>query len=160
MVHTSAFEIIVPMLRCSFFFFKQKTAYEMRISDWSSDVCSSDLEAVANDPVGIALKMAQRFNAIILLKGPRSFVVDPDGHVLVHTGGCVGLATGGSGDVLAGIVGGLAARGAISATASAWGAWVHGRAGEMLTDQFGRVVFLARGILPLIPPLLDSSRAG
>src|SRR3546814_3639477 len=39
-------------------------------------------EAVANDPVGIALKMAQRFNAIILLKGPRSFVVDPDGHVL------------------------------------------------------------------------------
>src|SRR3546814_779561 len=32
------------MLRCVFFFFKQKTAYEMRISDWSSDVCSSDLE--------------------------------------------------------------------------------------------------------------------
>src|SRR3546814_14521423 len=79
----------------------------MRISDWSSDVCSSDLgrviltphhgemaqlagiasEAVANDPVGIALKMAQRFNAIIPLKGQRSFVVDPDGHVLVHTGG-------------------------------------------------------------------------
>src|SRR3546814_16205382 len=87
----------------------------------------------------------------MLLKGPRSFVVDPDGHVLVHTGGCVGLATGGSGDVLAGIVGGLAARGAISATASAWGAWVHGRAGEMLTDQFGRVGFLAREILPLIP---------
>src|SRR3546814_16299223 len=93
---------------------------------------------------------------MIVLKGPRSFVVDPDGHVLVHTGCCVGLVTGGSGDVLAGIVGGLAARGAISATASAWGAWVHGRAGEMLTDQFGSVGFLARELLPLIPPLLDS----
>src|SRR3546814_4172299 len=34
-----------------FFFFKQKTAYEMRISDWSSDVCSSDLERVAGDPL-------------------------------------------------------------------------------------------------------------
>src|SRR3546814_3051168 len=35
-----------------FFFFKQKTAYEMRISDWSSDVCSSDLRRVAGDPRG------------------------------------------------------------------------------------------------------------
>src|SRR3546814_15009109 len=110
-------------------------------------------EAVAYDPVGIALKMAQRFNAIILLKGPRSFVVDPDGHVLVHTGGCVGLATGGSGDVLAGIVGGLARRRAIPAPASAWVAWVHGRAVEIPTDHFGWVGFLAPGILPLIPLL-------
>src|SRR3546814_1954897 len=49
-----AFELLVV---CSFFFFKQKTAYEMRISDWSSDVCSSDLvvagdAACAVDPVG------------------------------------------------------------------------------------------------------------
>src|SRR3546814_11205523 len=38
------------LMLCLFFFFKQKTAYEMRISDWSSDVCSSDLDAIALDP--------------------------------------------------------------------------------------------------------------
>src|SRR3546814_7702774 len=40
---------------CFFFFFKQKTAYEMRISDWSSDVCSSDLAAEADDAIMVAL---------------------------------------------------------------------------------------------------------
>src|SRR3546814_10322267 len=39
--------LVVGSFRVSFFFFKQKTAYEMRISDWSSDVCSSDLQAAA-----------------------------------------------------------------------------------------------------------------
>src|SRR3546814_18815441 len=41
------------MFDCDFFFFKQKTAYEMRISDWSSDVCSSDLDETGNDPFQI-----------------------------------------------------------------------------------------------------------
>src|SRR3546814_13146649 len=116
-------------------------------------------EAVANDPVGIALKMAQRFNAIILLKGPRSFVVDPDAHVLVHTGGCVGLAAGGSGDLPAVIVGGLAAGGDISATASARGAGFLGSAVQILPFEFGRVDFLAREILHLFHPFLESSRS-
>src|SRR3546814_8142558 len=40
---------LFPVLGCSFFFFKQKTAYEMRISDWSSDVCSSDLKRGEDD---------------------------------------------------------------------------------------------------------------
>src|SRR3546814_6475385 len=43
-----------------FFFFKQKTAYEMRISDWSSDVCSSDL-LVERDPLGPARRQGERF---------------------------------------------------------------------------------------------------
>src|SRR3546814_6498962 len=41
------------LILCCFFFFKQKTAYEMRISDWSSDVCSSDLDAVDGLPVDV-----------------------------------------------------------------------------------------------------------
>src|SRR3546814_2760750 len=44
----------VLMCRASFFFFKQKTAYEMRISDWSSDVCSSDLQLAVGPQVGVA----------------------------------------------------------------------------------------------------------
>src|SRR3546814_6557034 len=48
---------------CEFFFFKQKTAYEMRISDWSSDVCSSDLPAARTNPA-IRTRNAARWNAL------------------------------------------------------------------------------------------------
>src|SRR3546814_14648248 len=51
---------------CFFFFFKQKTAYEMRISDWSSDVCSSDLggAALAREAGGLAKGLPPRFNRL------------------------------------------------------------------------------------------------
>src|SRR3546814_7492959 len=114
---------------CVFFFFKQKTAYEMRISDLSSDVCSSDLaqlsglevEAVKADLEGVARDVAKLFNAVILLKGQESLLAEPSGEIFVHRGGTVGLATGGSGDVLAGIIGGLAAQGASPLKAAAIG---------------------------------------
>jgi len=113
-----------------------------------------DVADVAADPVGVAVEMARRFRAVVILKAKDSVLVDADGTVLLHTGGCVGLATGGSGDVLAGIIGGLAARGAEPFVAAAWGAWLHGRAGEVLAQDVGPVGFLAREILPLIPGLL------
>lgn len=115
-------------------------------------------QAITADPRGIALRVARQFNAIVVLKSQCSVLAAPDGRCLLHEGGCVGLATGGSGDVLAGIIGGLAARGADPLTAAAWGSWVHGRAGQDLADQVGPIGFLAREILPLIPGLLD--RAG
>lgn len=113
-----------------------------------------DVETVAADPEACCMKMAQRFNAIILLKARDSFVAAPDGRLLAHHGDCVGLATGGSGDVLAGIIGGLAARGSDPFEAAAWGCWLHGRAGERLADTIGPVGFLARELSPLIPRLL------
>lgn len=117
-------------------------------------------EAIAADPVAIAEQMAKRFQAVVLLKGDRSVLADPAGALLLHEGGCVGLATGGSGDVLAGIIGGLAARGASPLVAAAWGSWVHGRAGQQLAAQVGPIGFLAREILPLIPRLLDEPARG
>jgi ADP-dependent NAD(P)H-hydrate dehydratase len=112
-------------------------------------------EAIAQDPAAIALRVASDFRAIVILKGDRSVIAGPDGACLLHEGGCVGLATGGSGDVLAGIVGGLAARGSEPMRAAAWGSWVHGKAGRTLAQTVGSIGFLARELLPLIPRLLD-----
>lgn len=112
-------------------------------------------EAISADPVAVALEVAQNFQAVVILKGDRSVVAAPDGACLLHQGGCVGLATGGSGDVLAGIVGGLAARGTDAFRAAAWGSWLHGRAGRELAGSMGPVGFLARELLPLIPRLLE-----
>lgn len=90
----------------------------------------------------------------MLVKGPPSHVVSPDGDVWTHEGGVPGLGVSGSGDVLAGIVGGLLARGAEPLSALLWSVWLHGQAGEALARKVGPIGFLAREIADEIPALL------
>jgi NAD(P)H-hydrate repair Nnr-like enzyme with NAD(P)H-hydrate dehydratase domain len=92
---------------------------------------------------------------VTLIKGQYSHIVAPDGQAFRFEGGGVGLATSGSGDTLAGIVGGLAARGADLLTATLWGVYLHGEAGRRLTAEKGRVGFLARELLDLVPGLME-----
>jgi ADP-dependent NAD(P)H-hydrate dehydratase len=113
-------------------------------------------EEVEIDPLHAARRAAERYDAVALVKGRFSFVAAPDGRAFRFEGGGIGLATSGSGDVLAGIVGGLAARGADPLTATLWGVWLHGEAGRILTKRVGRVGFLAREIAELVPGLLGS----
>jgi ADP-dependent NAD(P)H-hydrate dehydratase len=115
-----------------------------------------DAEEVEIDPLTAAARAAERYRAVALVKGRYSFIVAPDGRAFRFEGGGIGLATSGSGDVLAGIVGGLCARGADALTATLWGVWLHGEAGRTLTRRVGRVGFLAREIADLVPGLLGS----
>ena len=80
-----------------------------------------------------ARDLAEKSGCVVIRKGFRSLVVTPDGNCLVNTTGNAGMAKGGSGDVLTGLVGGLMARGYAAAAAAALGAWVHGFAGDSLT---------------------------
>lgn len=112
-------------------------------------------EEVRRRPLAAALEAADRFNAVVVLKGECSHVVAPDGRSFGYGGGGIGLATSGSGDALAGIVGGLAARGADPLTAALWGVFLHGEAGAALARDIGRVGFLAREIPDRVPRLMD-----
>jgi hydroxyethylthiazole kinase-like uncharacterized protein yjeF len=100
---------------------------------------------------------AQRWNAVVALKGARTVIAAPDGNEWQHEGGNVGLATSGSGDVLAGVIAGLAARGAHLAQAAAWGVALHARAGERLAERFGKLGYLARELCDDIPALLEQA---
>jgi ADP-dependent NAD(P)H-hydrate dehydratase len=111
-------------------------------------------DEVVAKPVTAALETAIRFGAVVALKGPTTFVVTPQGEAFRHDGGCVGLATSGSGDVLAGLIGGFLARGADPLTATLWGVCVHAEAGRRLSAQIGPVGFLARELLGVVPSLL------
>ena len=103
----------------------------------------------------MAQEAADRFGATVLLKGPHTLVASPGGgEVLQYEGPGPGMATGGSGDVLAGIIGGLLARGADARTAAAWGVWAHGEAGRILASSVAPIGFLARELLPQVPALL------
>jgi NAD(P)H-hydrate repair Nnr-like enzyme with NAD(P)H-hydrate dehydratase domain len=82
-------------------------------------------------------------------------VVTPDGDCFRIPQGGPGLGTSGSGDVQAGIVTGLIARGAKPDQAAVWGAYLHAAAGDRLAQDRGRIGFLAREIPAIVPPLLS-----
>nr|MBA2771053.1 NAD(P)H-hydrate dehydratase [Sphingomonas sp.] len=109
---------------------------------------------VEGDPIGCGQRAAELYNALVLVKGVTSRVVAPDGRAWTFHGGAPGLGVSGSGDTLAGIVGGLIARGAEPLTALLWGVLLHGEAGESLSRKVGPIGFLARQIPDEIPALL------
>jgi len=111
-------------------------------------------EAVEADREGVVLEAARRFNAVVTLKGPTTLIATPDGEVLRYGGGGVGLATGGSGDVLTGLIAGLAARGLPAWEATCWGVWLHGEAGRRLAERHGPMGFLARELPAEVPSLM------
>ena len=106
------------------------------------------------DPLAAGRRCASRYRSLVLVKGPESHVVQPDGRAWKYEGGGPGLGISGSGDVLAGIVGGLLARGAEPLTALLWAVWLHGEAGRILSGKVGKFGFLAREIPAEVPMLL------
>jgi hydroxyethylthiazole kinase-like uncharacterized protein yjeF len=114
-------------------------------------------------PLESGLELARRFHAVCVMKGGTGYIIDGPGlernaaeSLLVNRYGNVGLATSGSGDTLAGIVGGLAARGAGPLLAAAWGVYLHAAAGDALAARFkGPLGFLARELLDEVPMLMN-----
>lgn len=115
-----------------------------------------DTDEVEADPTACARHVAETWGATTLIKGSESRIVSPDGELFHYAGGGIGLATSGSGDTLAGIVVGLAARGLDPLAATLWGVWLHGEAGRRLSARIGRVGFLARELLDEVPSLLNA----
>ena len=116
-----------------------------------------DEAAVEKEPLECGRRCADRYGAVVLVKGVQSLVIAPDGSAWKFTGGASGLGVSGSGDTLAGIVGGVLARGAEPLTALLWAVWLHGEAGRRLSERVGEVGFLAREIPGEVPALLQRS---
>ncbi|MGI8611776.1 MAG: NAD(P)H-hydrate dehydratase [Sphingomicrobium sp.] len=113
-----------------------------------------DEDEIAAEPIKCGLRAAQLYRSIVLAKGVTSHVVHPDGRCWTYSGGAPGLGVSGSGDVLAGIVGGLLSRGAEPLATLLWGVWLHGEAGAALAEKVAPIGFLAREIAGQVPALL------
>jgi NAD(P)H-hydrate epimerase len=105
-----------------------------------------DTQAVAARRLWHAREAARRARAVVVLKGDDTLVVAPDGRVAVSPGGVPGLATAGTGDVLAGTIGALLARGTDGFVAAAAGVWLHLRAGALATAEHGADGVIARDV--------------
>ncbi len=112
-------------------------------------------EEVSADPEQHAREAALRWNAVVALKGATTYIATPDGDCWRHVSSQAGLGTSGSGDALAGIIAGLAARGAPLVQAAAWGVALHARAGRALAERLGPIGYLAGELAGEIPRLMD-----
>lgn len=100
---------------------------------------------VQRDRIGVARRFAAEHGVTLVLKGARTVIAAPDGRVFVNVTGHPGMATGGSGDVLTGIIAGLLAQGLDGVQAAAFGAYLHGLAGEQAAARRGNPASLLAG---------------
>lgn len=111
---------------------------------------------VQADRLGAARKAAEIWHATVVLKGSRSLIAHPDGSVWINWTGNPGMATGGSGDVLTGVLGALLARGQAAPAAVLAGTYLHGLAGDRAASQVGEESLTAGD---LVTGLADAVRA-
>ncbi len=108
---------------------------------------------LSTDPVQAAAELSRKLGCIVLLKGHRTVITDGENCFINETGN-PGMATGGSGDVLAGIIVSLLGQGLEPLDAAACGAYLHGTSGDMAAEQIGQYGMLPTDMLSFLPRLL------
>ena len=104
--------------------------------------------------------IAERSHAIVVLKGASTVIAAPGGAAAILAQGNPGMATGGTGDVLAGIIGGLLATGVPPLLAARAGAYLHGVAGDLAKDAVGEPSLIASDLLAALPAAIAGLRKG
>jgi NAD(P)H-hydrate epimerase len=119
----------------------------------------TDVASVQADRLGVARTFAKRENVVVVLKGARTVIASPDGGAAICPTGNPGMGSGGTGDVLAGILGGLVAQGLAPYDAAALGVFAHGAAGDAVAIRQGETGLLARDLLAELPLTLERLQA-
>ncbi|MFA6618974.1 MAG: NAD(P)H-hydrate dehydratase [Candidatus Neomarinimicrobiota bacterium] len=112
------------------------------------------LDKISEDPIARALELALETGSIVHLKGSTSLTALPSGRVFIHPTGAPGMATAGSGDLLAGLIASFTAQGHKAEDAVLIAAYYHGTAGQAAAEQLGNRTMIATDILENIPEIL------
>ena len=115
---------------------------------------------VAADPLACAQRLAETTGATVVLKGAPTVVATPEGGRFVNPSGNAGMATGGTGDVLAGTIAGLIAQGLVPSNAASLGVYIHGLAGDLAAEARGQAGTIAGDVASLLPEAEQAVRNG
>ena len=118
------------------------------------------IREIEADRLGVAQQMAEKWGQVVILKGAYTVIADPGGKVVINPFANPGLATAGSGDVLAGATVGFLAQGLTPFDAAVAGAYVHGLAGELMRKELGQAGMVAGDLLPMLPRVIKLLREG
>ncbi len=111
---------------------------------------------IQGDRVKTALEFTRRYGVHLILKGARSVISTPEGEISINTTGNPGMASGGTGDVLTGVVGGLLAQRLEPAEACKLGTFVHGLSGDLVADEIGDAGLTAGDLADTLPEALSA----
>jgi ADP-dependent NAD(P)H-hydrate dehydratase len=116
-----------------------------------AQILGCSLDEVTDDPLRALTAAVDRLGVTVTLRGTQTWTAAPGTQAFRDEGGNAGLATSGSGDVLAGAITGLAARGADPLTATIWATHLHGSAADRCAARLGELGYLARELLDELP---------
>jgi ADP-dependent NAD(P)H-hydrate dehydratase / NAD(P)H-hydrate epimerase len=114
---------------------------------------------VQRDRIAAARELAARCRAHVVLKGATSVMAEPEGRIVLNPTGNPGMASGGTGDVLTGMIGAFLARGLRPAIAVRAGVFLHGRAGDLAAARLGEESLVARDVVDALPEAFRSLAA-
>ena len=120
---------------------------------------ASDTAAVNGDRIGVARGFAQAHHCYVVLKGARTVIATPAGEVFINSTGNPGMASGGTGDVLAGILTALLAQGLSPVNAMKLGVYLHGLVGDQVAAERGQIGLIASDIIEALPTGLQTLSA-
>ncbi len=135
--------------------FSEKTVLTPHPGEFAR-LTSKKVEDILSNPVKNAVEFAQSKGISVLLKGATTVIASPDGRYYLNVTGNSGLATGGSGDVLTGMIAGFMAQELNSLDALKLAAYVHGRAAEIYAEKSNEASLLPRDLIELIPQVLKN----
>ncbi|MGH7347839.1 MAG: NAD(P)H-hydrate dehydratase, partial [Candidatus Rokuibacteriota bacterium] len=118
------------------------------------------VDEIQRDRIEVTREFATRHRAYVVLKGARSVIGAPDGRVYVNPTGNPGMASGGTGDVLTGVLGAFLARGMEPAAALYSSVYLHGSAGDVAAERVGEEALVARDVIAGIPEAFKRLRGG
>ncbi|MGD9142710.1 MAG: NAD(P)H-hydrate dehydratase [Dehalococcoidia bacterium] len=119
-----------------------------------SRLCGLPIEEIQSDRINIAKKYAAEWRKTVVLKGAYSVIATADGRCRVSPYANPGLASAGTGDVLAGVIAGLSTQGLAPFDAASLGVYLHGTAGEMVRDILGDTGMIASDLLTALPVII------
>lgn len=117
-------------------------------------------ETINADRLASAREAARVSRCVVVLKGHQTIVADPDGELFVNPTGNPGMATGGMGDILGGMIAALIARGVDALSAACAGAYLHGAAGDILKEKTSDTGLTAIEVADTIPEAIEQLRRG
>lgn len=106
-----------------------------------------------NEAENVAEKFAKDSKTILILKGEKTIIAEPSGSLYKNESGSRVLGTAGSGDILAGVIGGLLAQGMNPTAAAVWGVYFHAMVGETIAKEVGKDGSMASDFLEYLPRL-------
>lgn len=122
-------------------------------------LCETTIAAVQEDRIGTAARACRKWGVIVVLKGAHTVTAGPDGPIFINSTGNPGLASGGTGDVLAGLIASFLAQGLEPLKAAFCGPFVHGLAADLIAQRSGSAGMIAGDLLSEISQVIESLTA-